>query len=102
METNSRPLQLLLANNTMAEEGATSKIAEKEKVEDTMERGKADRKSDNITDTLARAKVTPNGEQNREREQDTPKNLGGKSRKESKTILTKERESAPRQRKGTQ
>ncbi len=61
------PLQLLLANNTMAEEGATSTLAEEEKVEDMMERGKAARKSNNITDTPARAKVTPNGKQNRER-----------------------------------
>jgi hypothetical protein len=51
----------------MAEEGATSTLAEEEKVEDMMERGKAARKSNNITDTPARAKVTPNGKQNRER-----------------------------------
>ena len=42
----------------MAEEGATSTLAEEEKVEDTTERGKAARKSDDITNTPARAKVT--------------------------------------------
>ncbi len=101
MGTNSHPLQLLLVNNTMAEEGATSKLAEEEKVEDTMERGKAARKSNDITNTLARAKVTPNGKQIRECKQHIPKDLGGKSRKGSKTILVKERESLPHQRKGT-
>ncbi len=52
----------------MAEEGATLTLAEEEKVVDTMESGKAARKSDNITNTPARVKVTPNGKQNRERE----------------------------------
>jgi hypothetical protein len=59
------PLQLLLANNTMAEEGATSTLADEEKVEDTMERGKAACKSDDITNTPARAKVTPNEKKQR-------------------------------------
>ncbi len=75
------PLQLLLANNTMAEEGATSTLAEEEKVEDTMVRGKAARKSNIITDTPARAKVTPNGKQNRERKQDPPKKSRGDIKK---------------------
>ncbi len=86
---NSRPLQLLLANNTMAEEGATSKIAEEEKVEDTMERRKAARKSNDITNTLARAKVTSNGKQNREPEQDTPKKSQGEIKKGIKDYFGK-------------
>jgi hypothetical protein len=74
------PIQLLLAKNTMAEDGATLLLAEEEKVEDTRERGKAACKSDDITNTPARVKVTPNGKQNREREQDPPK----KSRRDIK------------------
>jgi hypothetical protein len=74
------PLQLLLANNTI-EEGATSTLAEEEKVEDMTERGKAARKSNNITDTPARAKVTPNGKQYREHEQDPPKKSRGDIKK---------------------
>jgi hypothetical protein len=65
----------------MAEKGATSKLAEEEKVEDTMERGKAARKSDDITDTPARAKVTPNEKQNKECKQDTPKKSWGEIKK---------------------
>jgi hypothetical protein len=65
----------------MAEEGATSMLAEEEKVEDMTERGKAACKSNNITDTPARAKVTPNGKQNREREQDPPKKSRGDIKK---------------------
>ncbi len=80
----------------MAEEGATSTLAEEEKVEDTMERGKAARKSDDITDTPARAKVTPNGKQNREREQDPPKKSRGDIKKGIKDYFGKgKRVSAP-------
>ncbi len=68
----------------MAEEGATSTLAEEEKVEDTMERGEAARKSNNITNTPARAKVTPNGKQNRECKQDPPKKSRGDIKKEVK------------------
>jgi hypothetical protein len=82
-------LQLLLANMTMAEEGATSTLAKEEKVEDTTERGKAARKSDNITNTPARAKVTPNGKQNREREQDPPKKSRGDIKKGIKDYFGK-------------
>ncbi len=90
------PLQLLLANNTRAEEGATSTLAEEDKVEDTMERGKVACKSDNITDTPARAKVTPNGKQNREREQDPPKKSRGDIKKGIKDYFGKgKRVSAP-------
>ncbi len=80
----------------MAKEGATSKLAEEEKVEDMMERGKAARKSSDITDTPARAKVTPNGKQNREREQDTPKKSRGEIKKGIKDYFGKgKRVSAP-------
>ncbi len=51
-------------------------LTEEEKVEDTTERGKAARKSDDVTDTPARAKVTPNGKQNRECKQDPKKSRG--------------------------
>ncbi len=94
------PPQLLLANNTMAEEGATSTLAEEEKLEDTMERGKAARKSDNITDTPARAKVILNRKQNRECKQDPPKKSRGDIKKGIKIILAKAREYPRRQRKG--
>ncbi len=80
----------------MAEEGATLTLAEEEKVEDTMERGKAARKSDDITNTLARAKVTPNGKQNRKREQDPPKKSRGDIKKGIKDYFGKgKRVSAP-------
>jgi hypothetical protein len=80
----------------MAEEGATSTLAEEEKVEDTTEKGKAASKSDNITDTLARAKVTPNGKQNRERKQDPPKKSRGDIKKGIKDYFGKgKRVSAP-------
>jgi hypothetical protein len=75
------PLQLLLANTTMAEEGATSTLLEEEKVEDTLERGKAAPKSNDITDTPARAKVTPNEKQNRKQEQDPSKKSRGDIKK---------------------
>jgi hypothetical protein len=65
----------------MAEEGATSTLAEEEKVEDTMERGKAACKSNYITNTPARAKVTPNGKQNRGHEQDPPTKSRGDIKK---------------------
>jgi hypothetical protein len=80
----------------MAEEGATSTLAEEKKVEDTTERGKAARKSDDITNTPARAKVTPNGKQNREREQDPPKKSRGDIKKGIKDYFGKgKRVSAP-------
>ncbi len=50
-------------------------------MEDTTERGKAARKNDNITNTPARAKVTPNGKQNRECKQDPPKKSRGDIKK---------------------
>ncbi len=56
-------------------------LAEEEKVEDTTERGKAACKSKDITDTPARAKVTPNGKQNRKRKQDPPKKSRGDIKK---------------------
>ena len=84
----------------MAEEGATLTLAEEEKVEDTTERGKAARKSDDITDTPARAKVTPNGKQNRERKQDPPKKSRGDIKKGIKIILVKAREYPCHQWKG--
>ncbi len=80
----------------MAEEGATLTLAEEEKVEDTTERGKAACKSDDITNTPARAKVTPNGKQNRECEQDPPKKSRGDIKKEIKDYFGKgKRVSAP-------
>jgi hypothetical protein len=80
----------------MAEEGATSTLAEEEKVEDTMERGKAAHKSNDINDTPARAKVTPNGKQNRERELDPPKKSRGDIKKGIKDYFGKgKRVSAP-------
>ncbi len=90
------PLQLLLANNTMAEEGATLTLAEEEKVEYTMERGKATCKSNNIINTPARATVTPNGKQHRERKQDNPKKYRGDIKKGIKVYFGKgKRVSAP-------
>jgi hypothetical protein len=73
----------------MAEEGATSKLADEEKVEDTMERGKAAHKSDDNTDTPARAKVTPNEKQNRECKQDTNKKSRGEIKKGVKDYFGK-------------
>jgi hypothetical protein len=51
----------------MAKDRVTTKIV------DTTERGKDARKSDDITATLMRAEVTPNGKQSRERQQEPPK-----------------------------
>ncbi len=59
-------------------------------------KGEAARKSDDITDTLARAKVTPNGKQNRERKQDPPKKSRGDIKKGIKDYFGKgKRVSAP-------
>ncbi len=73
----------------MAEEGATSTLAEEEKVEDMMEREKAAPKSNDITNTPARAKVIPNEKQNREREQDPPKKSRGDFKKGIKDYFGK-------------
>ncbi len=71
-------------------------LAGKEKVEDTTERGKASRKSEDITDTPARAKVTPNGKQNRECEQNPPKKSRGDIKKGIKDYFSEgKRVSAP-------
>jgi hypothetical protein len=85
----------------MAEEGATSTFAEEEKVEDTTERGKAACKSNDIINIPARAKVAPNGKQNRERQQDPPKKSRGDIKKGIKDYIGKgKRVSAQSIRKG--
>ncbi len=65
----------------MAEKGSTSSTTEEEKGADKMEREKAVRKSGEITETPARATVTPNGKQQNEREQDPPKKSQGDIKK---------------------
>ncbi len=53
------------------------------------DRGKGTRKSNDITATLARVEVTPNGKQHREREKEVPKKSRGIIKKRLKDYFGK-------------
>ena len=73
----------------MADEGLTSPTTEEEQGTDRTKREKSVRKSADITNTPVRATVTPNGKQQREREQDPPKKSRGDVKKGIKDYFGK-------------